>query len=772
MTDKSIVRELLNVLSLEDSVIDFEIISEKLLSAGYDLRIERVESKKDFTDHLKNNMYDIILADFNLPEFDAFAALRICNDICPEVPFICVSGFIGEILAIELLKLGACDYVLKDRLERLPFAVNRAIQDTMEKSLRRKAEIELQESEKRLRDIIFSTADWIWEVDENGRYIYSSDTSFNLIGKSPEKIIGKSPFDFMPPEEAERVSAIFSEIISNKSPIVDLENWNYDKDGKLVCLLTNGVPVLDTEGRLKGYRGVDKNITERKLSEETIRLSESELNFAQTIARMGSWDLNLVTNKIKLSRNMHSLIMDRTYEREIPFNFFFRKIHPQDKFLIKFHWQEIFDSKKGVSFDLRYIVKEGETMWFQNNLEPTFEGDKVTRIHGVSIDITEKKKVEIELTKAKIKAEAGNRMKTAFMNNISHEIRTPLNGILGFASLLVDPNYDLDEKTKFVNSLNVSVDRLLKTISDYMDISLIASGNIDISNTNIYISGLILEIQGLFTSKCHDRNLELVIECKEDIQVQKIYTDKVLLMKSLTHLLDNALKFTKAGTISFVVHSKDGVFEFSVKDTGVGIKKESHETIFRHFVQEDESDTRSQDGNGLGLAIVKGYAALLGGSISVESDLGYGSIFTLSIPVKVNLSHPVYEVSLPIHNNFGYKPLILIAEDDDTNYNGLKIMLKSSFEIIRATDGLEAVEICRNVKSIKMIFMDIKLPFMNGYEATRLIRQFNDEVIIVANTAYANLSEKSKALEAGCNDYITKPINKQKITDLIKIYLN
>jgi PAS domain S-box-containing protein len=304
-----------NVLSIEDSDLDFEIISEQLIKAGYNLNIARAENEREFTDLIHHQSFDIILADYNLPQFDAFEALKICQASCPDVPFICVSGSIGEMKAIELLKKGAVDYVIKDRIERLPFAVKRALEDTKEKIVRRQMEESLKQSEERLRDIMFSTMDWVWEVDKNGCYTYSSQRDIDLFDVAPDEIIGKTPFDFMAPEEAERTAAVFSEIAAQKKPIKDFENWNIGKDGKRICLLTNGVPVLDKDGQLLGYRGVDKNITEKKLAEQELIKAKEK---AEESDRLKTAFLSNMSHEIRTPLNsiigFSDLLLDPFFE--------------------------------------------------------------------------------------------------------------------------------------------------------------------------------------------------------------------------------------------------------------------------------------------------------------------------------------------------------------------------------------------------------------------------------------------------------------------------
>jgi PAS domain S-box-containing protein len=265
----------LRVLIVEDSEDDVLLTIHALKKGGYEPTYERVEDAGSMRKVLETESWEVILCDYNMPKFDGLAAIAVLKETGIDIPLIIISGAIGEEEAAECMRLGARDFFMKGKLPRLASAVERELKEAESRRQRKQAEKELQESEERLRDIIFSIADWVWEVDENGVYTYSSQQSFDLLGESRGDIIGKTPFDFMPPDETKRVAAIFSEIAANKAPIKDLENWNIGKNGKRICLLTNGVPMLDGKGNLKGYRGVDKDITDRKQAETELKESKA-----------------------------------------------------------------------------------------------------------------------------------------------------------------------------------------------------------------------------------------------------------------------------------------------------------------------------------------------------------------------------------------------------------------------------------------------------------------------------------------------------------------
>lgn len=754
----------LKVLSLEDSILDYEIISEKLTSAFYAVDIRRVENEQELISSLENESYDIIIADYNLPGFDGFQALIICNERCPNIPFICVSGSIGEIKAIELLKQGAVDYVLKDRLERLPFAVKRALEEAEEKRKLHNAEQLLRESEERLRDILFSTADWVWEVDENGLFIYSSQQGLELLNATNDEIIGKSLFDFMPKEEAKKVSAIFKKLIKNREPIKDLEYWNIDKNGEMICLLTNGVPIINEKGEFKGYRGVDKNITERKVAENALRQSEAELNYAQEIGKMGSWHHHLPTKKHMWSKNMFRMLGLDMMDTNIAFLVYLNHIHPEDRPLIDLYLQKILQTRDGASFEMRYMMDNGKMIWLHNNIRPTFEKEELTELHGVITDITEKKNTELDLIKAKESAEASDRLKTAFMNNISHEIRTPLNGILGFTEVLADPTLASRDKDIYAAMLYNSSERLINTVTNFLDISLLTSGNQRVVKKEMNLTLLLRQVMEKFKNLSAQKNLALSLELPFGENDMIIISDKDLLEKILTQLTDNAVKFTSRGSVTLGCRINENELLFFVRDTGVGIHEQSRQQIFDYFMQENTASNRGYEGSGLGLTIARGFIGLLGGKIWMESKKGQGSTFYFSIPLEQVVKAKSQKRGGRTDGSDKQKQMILIAEDDDTNFFYISILLKNdSLALLHAHNGIEAVELCKEHPETELVLMDLKMPEMDGFEATRQIKSIRENLPIIAVSAYSGSEEQQKAFEAGCDEFITKPIKKEQL---------
>lgn len=367
---------------------------------------------------------------------------------------------------------------------------------------------------------------------------------------------------------------------------------------------------------------------------------------------------------------------------------------------------------------------------------------------------------------ARDKAEASDRLKTSFMNNISHEIRTPLNSIVGFAPMILDPHYSEEDKKEFVDVLQISSKRLIQTVGDYMDISLIASGNLDLRNEKFAPCEMLDEIETEFRPRCTAKNIMFAINYPEAFSSIVINSDRLLLKKVLAFLLDNAVKFTTEGEITMGIVVKSNSLEFTVSDTGIGISKAALPIIFDHFTQEDASNTRSFEGSGLGLSIAKGLAELLGGSISVESVKGKGSTFGFEIPVNMSKSAPETAEKLSFVEPNGKKAKILVVEDDPFSFRFLDLALNTSAEIIHAETGLEALELCQTTPDIELVLMDIKLPRMNGLIATQEIKKLREDLPIIAFTSYALAGDRQKCLDAGCDEYITKPL---AIEDLFRV---
>ncbi|MCD4834110.1 MAG: PAS domain S-box protein [Bacteroidales bacterium] len=392
-------------------------------------------------------------------------------------------------------------------------------------------------------------------------------------------------------------------------------------------------------------------------------------------------------------------------------------------------------------------------------------------------DITERKKAEKDLIAALKKAEENDRLKTAFLLNMSHEIRTPMNGIIGFAKLLQKPGISSEKLNHFTNIIVDSSDQLLHIVNDILDISKIETGQIDLFEEEISVNKIISETFSFFELKAKEKNLKLNVFKGLSDKEATIKTDQSKLKQVLFNLVSNAFKFTEKGSIDFGYKIKGSQLEFFVKDSGIGIPKKYHKDIFDRFNKAENNSTKLFGGTGLGLSICKGLVEKIGGSIWVESDLDRhgkagGAEFYFTIPYKTSTQTKVSKLQENITESDLADYTILVVEDETNSAIYLREILSNrKIKQLLAKDGKQAVEMFNENPDIDLILMDIKLPVMDGYTATREIKKIKSDIPVIAQTAYAMFGDKEKALKAGCDDYIAKPISEENLISLLEKYL-
>ncbi|MDD4373319.1 MAG: response regulator [Bacteroidales bacterium] len=373
------------------------------------------------------------------------------------------------------------------------------------------------------------------------------------------------------------------------------------------------------------------------------------------------------------------------------------------------------------------------------------------------------------------KAEASDRLKTAFLNNISHEIRTPLNGIVGFSQLLSDPDLSLDDRIDFIEALGTSVERLTDTFNDIMDVSLLMSGNMPYNVETIHLASLLNDIYKKHLHFSKIKGIELKMEIAEPWLKTNMDTDRGYLYKIFNELVTNAIKYTDGGFIHMGFEIQDEELILFVRDSGKGISPEALPEIYKPFIQEDFSSTRNQEGAGLGLTIVKGLVHLLKGRIKIDSVLGQGTTFFIHLPLKSAINMEIFKtVEKPLQAETNQEwPTLLVAEDEDLNILYTKRIFKSKpFNVLYARNGSEAVEIVKANHNIDLVLMDIKMPVMDGLEATKQIKMLNPDLRVIAVTAYAANDDRFMCLNAGCDDYITKPFKPAELFEMIQNWLS
>ena len=383
----------------------------------------------------------------------------------------------------------------------------------------------------------------------------------------------------------------------------------------------------------------------------------------------------------------------------------------------------------------------------------------------------QRKQLEI----SKHKAEESDKLKSSFLANMSHEIRTPMNAIVGFSDLLNNPDLDESEKSEYLKIINKSGTNLVSIIEDLIEMSKIDALQIKPKYKGINLNKCIRELyETIKVTIPKEKQIEFhVIECINPME-KYLLTDETKLKQILVNLIANAVKFTDEGSISFgyEVNENDRTVVFIVKDTGRGIDEKNLKVIFDRFLRVEDHFHAESSGLGLGLAISKAYIEMLGGTITVNSSFGNGSVFTIKIPLVFDKSekNSKKKTNSNFHHVKGHET-ILIAEDDNLNFLLLnKILQLRNYTVLRANNGQEAVDICLENKHIDLIFMDVKMPLMNGLDAFKIINKINPDLVVIAQTAYSSDEDKEMILNLGFKNYITKPLNKEKIFELLDEY--
>jgi len=644
-------------------------------------------------------------------------------------------------------------------------------------SERKNAETKLKQSEEKFRSFVENANDIIYQVDSNGVFIYASPNWTEILGYQIEEVIGEKVAKFVHPEDVHLCMDFLQEVLTTGKKQSGVEYRVQHKNGSWRWHVSNASPLKDPEGIPVSYLGIARDITDERTAAKHARIINERYKKAQEIGNVGNWEYYIHEDSFWGSEQAK-----RIYGLDLNTDIFASKeIYDciPKKEIVKQAIAELIQKNK--PFEIKHEIircNDKKKRIISSKAELEYDGTgKLLKITGYLQDITEREQYEKELIIAKEQAEESSRLKTEFLNNMSHEIRTPMNGIMGFSRMLDDPSLSDEKRNYYSKIVQNSSQQLLKTIDDILEISTLETKQEKLNLTVFCLNDLLLEIFSIISLQSKERNIPLYLHKEFQDDQSNIYSDKLKLTKIITNLLENALKFTHEGFIEFGYYLKEPMLVLYVKDTGIGISAKNHQVIFERFSQEEKEISRKHGGLGLGLSISKENAQLLEGDITLESEKGKGSTFYVTIPYK-----PVPGDSNTDSGNHitdsgaGKKYTVLVAEDEEINYLYLEALFENQIEenyvLLHAKNGKEAVDMCTENNYIDLVLMDIKMPVLNGHQAATEIKARYPNMPIIAQTAYSTESDKEEALKHGCDDFISKPINKKELFGLMKKHLD
>ena len=516
------------------------------------------------------------------------------------------------------------------------------------------------------------------------------------------------------------------------------------------------------------------DITDKVKSEKSLKEITQSLEMTLAVAHIIPWKWDMKkhiiaceANRVMQHMNLPRLSESTVCTHIIDENEYFKRIHPEDLDKVKLLYQGLLDgTKQYVKGEFRILSENGgkKTVdWMEVNASVSKydERQRPEELIGSLLLITARKQQEANLIAAKEAAKESDRLKSAFLANMSHEIRTPLNAIVGFSNLLTTTE-DQEKKQKFINIIENNNQLLLQLIGDILDLAKVEANTLEFIYKPTDLNELVRGIEETMRSKVQQG---VVLNYTLGAADCCIESEPNRLSQVIINLLTNACKFTSKGSITFGYEVQDDEIYFFVRDTGLGISKEGQERIFQRFAKLNDF----VQGTGLGLSICKSIVEKMNGRIGVESKgEGKGSTFWFTIPyLPATIKKEVKVVEKPKESIEREKVTLLIAEDNESNYMLFESILSSHYKLIHAWDGVEAVELF-NEHNPQLVIMDINMPRMDGYEATREIRKKSTTVPIIAVTAYAFASDKERIMENGFNSYVSKPINAKKLDEELK----
>jgi two-component system CheB/CheR fusion protein len=634
------------------------------------------------------------------------------------------------------------------------------------------AEEKLQKSEQRYQLATEASDNGIWDWYTDSEQVFYSNQWKAQLGYKPQELENNFSTweNLLHPDDKERMLQNVEDFLQNPSNFFMHQFRMLHKDGTYRWIQNRASAVLDDQGKVVRMFGAHKDITDQKLAEEEVRKTDKMYrgfieNASDGVMLIGE------DKKLKFASESAARMLGYSLKEFLASNPI-EYTHPDD--LPAINKAIIASSQKQNTHLLDYRIrhKKGHYLWIESTFSKSKDKEGNPAVVINFRNIQERKEYEEELVLAKQRAETASIHKNQFLANMSHEIRTPMNSVIGFTGLLKDRKTNPAEQNRYLDIIDSNANQLLNLIDDIIDVAKIEAKELKIMKNECDLVETIKEIETTYQQVVQnntDKDVKLRLDIPKDLQSLVIFTDCLRLRQVLINLLNNAIKFTHKGHITFGFKEQKDTISFFVKDTGIGIPKDKLTEIFEEFKQVQYENSAQYGGTGLGLAICKGILELLGGEISIESEVGKGSSFEFSIPKELVKSHKSKVLkSDQDKSEFLKDKTILIVDDEPMIRIYFNEIFKfSSCKLIYAENGKEGVDTYLNTPSIDLVLMDIRMPIMNGFKAMEMILTQNPHAVIVAQTAHAMPEEKEKCFELGCKGYITKPILQAKLFELL-----
>jgi PAS domain S-box-containing protein len=768
----------MKILLVEDDQVTASMVRKQLESLGYILAGVAFTGEQAVI-AARELMPDLILMDIQLEgELDGIAASRIINTTS-DTPIVFLTANSDLATLSVALKAAPYGYIIK------PFDIQ-TLRATIEIAIHKfKYDTRLRESEELHRLLSENSRDLICLHEVDGRFIYVSPSAEELLGYSSDELLGRYPQSLLNPEDSKRVCRDIYKLTRNTEGVHLPQYRVRTQSGSFVWIETSIKLIYNEAGDVIKLQTSSRDITQRRQVEEELERVAFE-NTKLAIVTSKTANAVIITDSEGYIEWVNEGFVQRTgyilaeVQGKKPGSFLQgAETDPKTTAFIR----EELKKRRGFNVDIVNYNKAGDKYWVNLEVQPLINDLGVlTNYMALQIDVTDRKETELALTKAKEEAEAASRVKSEFLSNMSHEIRTPMNAILGLTEMMLgeDTPPSIRENLKIIK---FSADNLLQIINDILDFSKIEAGKLSLENVEFNLYDLIQNMMQIVKFNTKNKAVEVEQFIAYGVP-EKLKGDPYKLSQILMNLLSNAAKFTSKGLIHVKVssiHKEAGKVNlcFSVEDTGIGIPAEKLPLIFDSFTQASASTTRKFGGTGLGLTITKKLVELQGGNISVESNLGVGTTFTVNLPFELVEAAPVTEQApaiapvgkLPEADNLEGVHILLVDDNSVNQTLNKQLFKKWKATADVASNGVEAINLLRQNR-YDIVLMDLQMPIMDGYEAIKIIRNPASEVLdhkvpVIALTSDAFAHTKQKALEAGMSDFISKPFRMEQLLHTI-----